>query len=72
MKFTWKPIKDLDRLPLGVEVMVCIEGHYCDYIHKPMGHMGGGWEYVYSGSEVQEHKLKAYTHYFIPRPKEKE
>ena len=73
MKFTWKPIKDLNNLPRGFEIMVCIPktkdfDGYCEYIYRE----GNEWFYVYSGKQIQEHKLKAFTHYFIPRPFEKE
>ncbi len=64
MKFTWKPIKDLNNLPRGFEIMVCIKDAYCEYIYRE----GDKWFYVYSGKQIQEHKLKAFTHYFIPRP----
>lgn len=69
MKFTWRPIKDLNALPRGFEVMVCIpttessEG-YCEYIYRE----GDVWYYVYSGREISLSKLAAFTHYFIPRP----
>lgn len=70
MKLTWKPIKDLNTLPRGVEVMVCIENKYCDYIRRAdsVDHDPDAWLYVYTDSKIQPHKLKAYTHYFIPRP----
>lgn len=70
MKFTWKPIKDLNALPRGIEVMVCIENKYCDYIRRAstVDKDPDAWFYVYTSSQIQEHKLKAFTHYFIPRP----
>lgn len=34
MKFTWKPIKDINNLPRGVELMVCIKNNYCEYIRR--------------------------------------
>ena len=73
MKFTWKIIKNLNDLPRGFEIMVCIPKTkefkgYCEYIYRE----GNDWFYVYSGKKIQEHKLKAFTHYFIPRPFEVE
>jgi len=34
MKFTWKPITDINNLPKGVEIMVCIKENYCEYIRR--------------------------------------
>ncbi len=77
MKFTWKPIEDINNLPRGIEIMVCIPktkefDGYCEYIRR--GDTGindedsNGWYYMYSNRQIQDHKVKAFTHYFIPRP----
>ena len=64
MKFTWKPITDINNLPKGVEIMVCIKENYCEYIRRE----GDAWFYVYTDRQIQESKVKHFTHYFIPRP----
>jgi len=70
MKFTWKPIKDINNLPRGIEIMVCIKDKYCEYIRRggSMIDTPNAWFYVYTEKQIQEHKVKAFTHYFIPRP----
>ncbi len=70
----WKPIKNIDFLPTGTEVVVCIENLYCEYIRKAdPAHDPDpkSWFYLYTNRQVSPHKLKAYTHYFIPRPYKK-
>lgn len=69
MKLPWKPIKNLNDLPLGIEIMVCLEDYYCDFIRRAGSTDSNpdAWFYVYTTKQVQEHKLKAFTHYFIPR-----
>jgi hypothetical protein len=70
MKFTWKPIKNINNLPRGVEIMVCIKDQYCEYIRRDdsLSDDPDAWFYVYTQRQVQDHKVKAFTHYFIPRP----
>ena len=70
MKFTWKTIKDINNLPRGVEIMVCIKDKYCEYIRRASSTSDtpNAWFYVYTDKQIQEHKVKAFTHYFIPRP----
>ena len=76
MKFTWKPIKNINNLPRGVEIMVCIPKTkefkgYCEYIRRGDGGIEeediNGWYYVYTDRQIQDHKVKKFSHYFIPR-----
>lgn len=71
MKFTWKPIKDINNLPRIYPIMVCKKDYYCEYIIRADSIHDDdpdSWYYVYTDRQVNEYKLKAFTHYFIPRP----
>ena len=67
--FKWKPIKDINDIPRGYEIMVCkpttndLSGH-CQYIYRD----DDKWYYVYCRREVSERRLDSFKFYFIPEP----
>jgi hypothetical protein len=68
MKFTWKPITNIDNLPRNGEFFMMSDGRNVDFVRRGDSSSSerDKWFYCYSGSEVQN--PKRFIEYFIPRP----